>query len=173
MASANQVLRDCIMDGKLDGKYSNSELRKARDNLPSDSDEYSDCSEIIAAAIKGGSNRGSGAGSPGVGPPIRPARLPPALRTRVTSRRSPAAGAKPPAVDVGGTSLAPDSSGFFNLAGAANQVPLPLMIALVLLAVFAVVSGAAALRERVPALARLPLLSKLHTPRVPFFQRRH
>ena len=67
MASANQVLRDCIMDGKLDGKYSNSELRKARDNLPSDSDEYSDCSEIIAAAIKGGSNRGSGAGSPGVG----------------------------------------------------------------------------------------------------------
>ena len=67
MASADQVLRDCIRDGKLDGKYSNAELRKARDNLPSDSDEYSDCSEVIAAAIKGGSNRGSGAGSPGVG----------------------------------------------------------------------------------------------------------
>ena len=39
------------------------ELRKARDNLPADSDEYSDCSDVIAAAIKGGSNRGSGAGS--------------------------------------------------------------------------------------------------------------
>ena len=173
MASANPLLRDSIMDGKLDGKYSNSELRKARDNLPSDSDEYSDCSEIIAAAIKGGSNRGSGAGSPGVGAtdPVGEA----AARTQDTGDLAAIASGKdkPPAVDVGGTSLAPDSSGFFNLAGAANQVPLPLMIALVLLAVFAVVSGAAALRERVPALARLPFLSKLHTPRVPFFQRRH
>ena len=50
MASAEQVLRDCIRDGKLDGTYSNAELRKARDNLPSDSDEYSGCSEVIAAA---------------------------------------------------------------------------------------------------------------------------
>lgn len=173
MASANQVLRDCILDGKLDGQYSNSELRKARDNLPSDSDEYSDCSEIIAAAIKGGSNRGSGAGSPGVGATDPAGEA--AARTQDTGDLTAIASGKdkPPAVDVGGTSLAPDSSGFFNLAGAANQVPLPLMIALVLLAVFAVVSGAAALRERVPALARIPLLSKLHTPRVPFFQRRH
>jgi hypothetical protein len=75
-------------------------------------------------------------------------------------------------VDVGGTSLAPDSSGFFNLAGAANEVPLPLLLALILLALFAMASGAAALRERVPALARIPLLSKLPSPRVPFFQRR-
>jgi hypothetical protein len=173
MASANQVLRDCIMDGKLDGKYSNAELRKARDNLPSDSDEYSDCSEIIAAAIKGGSNRGSGAGSPGVGATDPAGEA--AARTQDTGDLAAIASGKdkPPAVDVGGTSLAPDSSGFFNLAGAANQVPLPLMIALVLLALFAMASGAAALRERVPALARIPLLSKLHTPRVPFFQRRH
>ena len=40
----------------------------------------------------------------------------------------------PRRVDVGGTSLAPDSSGFFNLAGAANDVPLPLLLALILLA---------------------------------------
>jgi hypothetical protein len=172
MASANQVLRDCIRDGKLDGKYSNAELRKARDNLPSDSDEYSDCSEIIASAIKGGSNRGSGAGSPGVGATDPAGEA--AARTQDTGDLAAIANSKDaPAVDVGGTSLAPDSSGFFNLAGAANQVPLPLMIALVLLALFAIASGAAALRERVPALARIPLLSKLHTPRVPFFQRRH
>ena len=172
MASANQVLRDCIRDGKLDGKYSNAELRKARDNLPSDSDEYSDCSEIIAAAIKGGSNRGSGAGSPGVGATDPAGEA--VARTQDTGDLAAIADSKKaPSVDVGGTSLAPDSSGFFNLAGAANQVPLPLMIALVLLALFAIASGAAALRERVPALARIPLLSKLPTPRVPFFQRRH
>jgi hypothetical protein len=172
MGSANQVLRDCIRDGKLDGKYSNAELRKARDNLPSDSDEYSDCSEIIAAAIKGGSNRGAGVGSPGVGATDPAGEA--AARTEDAGDIAAIAGGKDaPSVDVGGTSLAPDSSGFFNLAGAANQMPLPLLLALILLALFALASGAAALRERVPALARIPLLSKLPTPRVPFFQRRH
>jgi hypothetical protein len=173
MGSADQVLRDCIRDGKLDGSYSNAELRKARDNLPSDSDEYSDCSEIIAAAIKGGSNRGSGAGSPGVGT-TDPAGEAAARTDDAGDLAAIAAGKEgKPSVDVGGTSLAPDSSGFFNLGGAANQVPLPLLLALILLALFAMASGAAALRERVPALARIPLLSKLPTPRVPFFQRRH
>jgi hypothetical protein len=173
MASADQVLRDCIRDGKLDGTYSNAELRKARDNLPSDSDEYSDCSEVIAAAIKGGSNRGSGAGSPGVGA-TDPAGETAARTSDAGDLAAIASGTEDaPSVDVGGTSLAPDSSGFFNLGGAANQVPLPLLVALILLALFAMASGVAALRERVPALARIPLLSKLPTLRVPFFQRRH
>jgi hypothetical protein len=170
-ASFDQVLRDCIRDGTLDHKYSNAELRKARDNLPADSDEYSDCSDVIAAAIKGGSDKGAGAGSPGVGATDPAGEA--AARTDDQGALADMAGnGKPPAVDVGGTSLAPDSSGFFNLAGAANQVPLPLLVALLLLAVFAMASGVAALRERVPALARIPLLSKIPTPRVPFLQRR-
>ena len=53
-ASADQVIRDCARDGKLDHNYSNSELRRARNNLPSDLDEYSDCRDVIASAIKGG-----------------------------------------------------------------------------------------------------------------------
>jgi hypothetical protein len=171
-ATPNQVLRDCIRDGSLDGEYTNAELRKARDALPTDSDEYSDCSDVIAAAIKGGSNKGSGAGSPGVGgtDPAGEA----VARTDDQGDLAAIAGGKDDGapVDVGGTSLAPDSSGFFNLAGAANQVPLPLLIALLLLALFAMASGYAALRERVPALARIPLLSKIPTPRVPLFQRR-
>ena len=171
-ASADRVLRDCIRDGDLDGHYSNAELRKARDNLPADSDEYSDCSDVIAAAIKGGSNMGSGAGSPGVG-----ATNPQGEAIAREGDQGALAAltdgkGKAPAVDVGGTSLAPDSSGFFNLAGAANQVPLPLLIALILLALFAMASALAAMRERVPALARIPFLSKLPTPRVPFFPRR-
>jgi hypothetical protein len=171
-ASADQVLRDCIRDGKLDGHYSNAELRRARDNLPSDSDEYSDCSDVIAAAIKGGSNRGSGAGSPGVGATDPKGEA--AARSNDEGDLAAIADSKgkAPAVDVGGTSLAPDSSGFFNLAGAGNQVPLPLLIALILLALFAMASALAAMRERVPALARIPFLSKLPTPRVPFFPRR-
>jgi hypothetical protein len=171
-ASANQVLRDCIRDGKLDRKYSNEELRKAKDTLPADSDEYSDCSDVISSAIKGGSDRGSGAGSPGVGgtDPAGEA----AARTQDQGELAAVAtgNGKPPKVDVGGTSLEPDSSGFFNLAGAANEVPVPLLLALILLGLLALASGLAAMRERVPALARIPLLSKIPTPRVPFFKRR-
>ena len=171
-ASANQVLRDCITDGKLDRKYSNEELRKAKDNLPSDSDEYSDCSDVIASAIKGGSDRGKGAGSPGVGA-TDPAGEAAARTEDQNDLAAIASGeGEPPTVDVGGQSLAPDSSGFFNLAGAANEVPLPLLIALILLGLFAMASGLAAMRERMPALARIPILSKIPTPRVPFFQRR-
>jgi len=172
-ASADQVLRDCIFDGKLDRNYSNAELRKAKENLPSDQDEYSDCGDVIASAIKGGSNRGKGAGSPGVGgtDPAGEA----AARTEDQSDLASVATAAEgdaPKVDVGGASLEPDSSGFFNLAGAGNQVPLPLLFALILLGLFALASGLAAMRERVPALARIPLLSKIPAPRVPFFQRR-
>ena len=171
-ASADQVLRDCIRDGKLDRNYSNAELRKAKDNLPSDSDEYSDCGDVIASAIKSGSDRGHGAGSPGVGgtDPAGEA----AARTDDQGELAAIASseADPPTVDVGGASLEPDSSGFFNLAGAANEVPLPLLFALILLGLFALASGLAAMRERIPALARIPLLSKIPTPRVPFFQRR-
>ena len=172
-ASPNQVLRDCIRDGKLDRNYSNEELRKAKDNLPADSDEYSDCSDVIASAIQGGSDRGSGADSPGVGG-IDPAGEAAARTEDQADLASTADGTgDPPTVDVGGASLEPDSSGFFNLAGAANEVPLPLLFALILLGLLALASGLAAMRERVPALARIPLLSKIPTPRVPFFRRRH
>lgn len=171
-ASADQVINDCARDGKLDGKYSNSELRRARNNLPADLDEYSDCRDVIGAAIKGGSDKGIGAGSPGIAATDPPAEA--AAQTQdQTDLAELASGKGPtPSVDVGGTNLAPDSSGFFSLGGAANEVPLPLLLALILLLLFALASGLAALRERVPALASMPFLSKIPTPRVPFLNRR-
>ena len=69
-ASPQAVIRDCKVDGDLDHKYSNEDLRKAEDNLPSDVDEYSDCREIIAGAVTSGSDRGGGrddSGGPGGG----------------------------------------------------------------------------------------------------------
>jgi hypothetical protein len=171
-ASADQVVRDCSFDDDLDRKYSNDELRKARDNLPSDIAEYSDCREVIAAAIKGGSDASGGAGSPGVSG-SNPRGEQAARKDDAAALAAIASGDTPsPKVDVGGTSLEPDSSGFFGLAGAANKVPLPLLIALLLLGAMALASGASSLRERVPALARLPLLSKIPSLRVPFFGRR-
>ena len=171
-ASADQVIKDCVRDGKLDRNYSNSELRKARNNLPADLDEYSDCRDVIASAIKGGSDKGLGAGSPGIGA-TDPAGEAAAQAQDQADLAALESGKGPkPSVDVGGTSLAPDSSGFFNVGGAANEVPLPLLLALILLSLFALASGLGALRERVPALASMPFLSKIPTPRVPFLTRR-
>jgi hypothetical protein len=171
-ASADQVIRDCAEDGRLDNKYSNAELRKARNNLPADLDEYSDCRDVIASAIKGGSDKGIGAGSPGIGA-TDPAGEAAAKSQDQGDLAAIASGTGPkPAVDVGGTSLAPDSSGYFNLGGAANEVPMPLLVALILLSLFALASGLGALRERVPALGEVPFLSKIPAPRVPFLNRR-
>ena len=171
LASADQAQRDCARDGKLDGNYSDAELRKARDTLPADIKEYSDCEDVLAAAVQGGSDQGSGAGSPGVGGSDPAGET--AARTEDAGALSNIAEADDaPKVDVGGTSLEPDSNGFFDVSGAANEVPLPLLLALVLLGLLALVSGLGALRERVPALARVPLLSKIPTPRVPFLNRR-
>ena len=170
-ASADQVVRDCVYDGKLDHHYSNAELRRARDHMPSDADEYSDCRDVIAAAIKGGSDRSGGKASPGIAA-TDPAGEAAAEAADQSDLASIAGSDKAPKLDVGGQSLKPDSSGFFNLGGAANQVPLPLLIALLLLCTMALATGFGSIRERVPALARIPFLSKIPTLRVPFIGRR-
>jgi hypothetical protein len=170
-ASADQVIRDCSFDGKLDHHYSNSELRHARNHLPSDLDEYSDCRDVIASAIKGGSDLSGGAGSPGLGA-TNPAAEQAAQGADQSALAAMANTDKAPSLDVGGNGIAPDSSGFFNLGGAANEVPLPLLIALLLLCTMAVISGLGSVRQRVPALTRIPLLSKIPPLRVPFIGRR-
>ena len=170
-ASADQVVRDCVYDGKLDRHYSNEELRRARNHLPSDADEYSDCRDVIASAIKGGSDRSGGAASPGLGA-TNPAAEAAAQATDQSDLAAIADSDKAPKLDVGGQGLKPDNSGFFKLGGAANQVPVPLLVALLLLCAMALVTGFGSIRERVPALARIPFLSKIPTLRVPFFGRR-
>ena len=170
-ASADQAIRDCTLDGRLDRDYSDAELREALDNLPSDLDEYSDCRDVFTNAIQGGSDRGGGVGSPGVGG-TDPAGEAAAQAGDQAELAAAVQSDDEPTVDVGGTSLKPDSSGFFDLGDAANEVPLPLLLALVLLGLLALASGVGSLRERVPALARVPLLSKIPSPRVPFLGRR-
>src|SRR3954469_10937851 len=164
-ASADQVVRDCVYDGKLDHPYSNADLSRARDHLPSDADEYSDCRDVIAAAINAGSDRSGGAGSPGIGA-TDPAGEAAAQATDQSDLSAIAGSDEAPKLDVGGQELKPDSSGFFNLGEGANRVPMPLLIALLLLCAMALVTGLGSVRERVPALARIPFLSKIPTLRV-------
>jgi hypothetical protein len=63
-----KIIRDCADDGVLEGHYTPSELRKARDNLPTDVDEYSDCSDVLSRALAAGtSSDGGGSGGGGGG----------------------------------------------------------------------------------------------------------
>jgi hypothetical protein len=61
-ASNARMIQDCAEDGTLDGSYPNRDLRRAANNLPADLDEYSDCRELIAAAITAGPGRKQGRG---------------------------------------------------------------------------------------------------------------
>jgi hypothetical protein len=172
-AQAADPVLDCARDNDLDRSYTNSELREALDNLPTDSDEYGLCREVISGAIHSGSDQGGGrpkaAGSDGEG--ITPKEL--SDRTKDAEELSAIAGdtghdPAPPTVDVGGETVTPGDDGTFDLASASNDLPTPLLVALIALALLAIAGVVLALRNRIPALAKLPVLSKIPTPRVPF-----
>jgi hypothetical protein len=165
---------DCAQDGKLDHQYSNGQLKKALDNIPTDLAEYSDCQQVISSAIHSGSGKGKGhanANDAGAGKPISAKEQ--AARTKDSQDLAGItgdSGGKPatPDLQIGGKDVKPGSNGLFDLASASNDVPVPLLVALIAIGLLAIAAGVMALRSRVPALARLPLLSKIPTPRVPF-----
>src|SRR4051812_14810855 len=72
-ASGASVIRDCTDDGRLQGHYSQRELRDALDSIPSDVDEYTNCRDIIrraafnGAGSSGGSSKGGGSDGGGAG----------------------------------------------------------------------------------------------------------
>ena len=168
-AMANPVI-DCARDGDLDKQYSNAELRRAIDRIPGDLDEYSNCREILSGAITGGSDKGGNRPTAGTdGKPLSPDEQ--VARGKDNEDLAAITGSPDrnrPSVEVGGERVEPGSNGLFDLASASNDLPVPLLVALVALAVLAVIGGLVALRERIPALARIPLLSKIPTPRVSF-----
>jgi hypothetical protein len=50
-STTTKILRDCIDDGILEGHYTPSQLQKARDNMPTDAQEYSDCGDVLDRAL--------------------------------------------------------------------------------------------------------------------------
>ena len=172
LASSGQVIRDCADNGTLDRKYSNAELKRARQELPTDLDEYSDCREVIGAAIDHSSDRdSSGGGAAGAGPKGGgKARAASRAKDRAALREA-RSGKRAPAVEIGGEQVEPGKSGLFDLASARQELPLPLLLALIAVGLLVLGGGAYALRGRIPALAglssRLPSL-----PGGPFLRRR-
>jgi hypothetical protein len=172
-AQAADPVLDCARDNDLDNSYTRSELKDALDNLPTDSDEYGLCREVISGAIHGGSDKGGGrpeaSGSNGgsISPEEQGNRKSDADELSAITGES-GSDPAPPTVDVGGETVTPGDDGTFDLASASNDLPTPLLVALIALALLAITGVLVALRSRIPALARLPVLSKIPTPRVPF-----
>jgi hypothetical protein len=46
-----EIQRDCIEDSVLQGDYTVAQLRAAKQALPTDGDEYSDCRDVLTRAI--------------------------------------------------------------------------------------------------------------------------
>jgi hypothetical protein len=163
LGSPTGVIRDCNKDGKLDKKYSKQDLKKALKKLPSDIKEYSDCSDVIRAAIDQAGPGAAGGGGGGAGPTAGPTAADTAALKEATG------GDKPPAVKVGGKRVEPGENGLFNLDTASNDVPLPLALALIAVGLLTLGGGYMALRRRFPALANLSLKPRLPSlRRVPF-----
>jgi hypothetical protein len=180
-AQAANPLTDCRGDNDLDRRYTKNDLRKALDNLPTDLEEYSNCREVIEAAIASTENTSSGGGGGGTTPTGGSGggggvSTPGGFTAQDENDIAAVTGEvkeNPPAVDIGGKSVKPGDNGLFDLASASNSVPLPLVLALIALGLLALGGGLLALRGRLPALARIPVLSKISMPRVrlPRFKR--
>jgi len=160
-ASTTQILRDCADDGVLQGDYSPSELRKARQNIPADTDEYTDCRDILARAASAGvvnSNGGAGGsgGSSGGSKSNRKRDNEPPADPHTPEGRQIVgeAGAKPPPgpVTISGRPVIPGTAGL-AADSVRNEIPTSLIIALALLGAGALATFTPFLRRHV--LARL------------------
>lgn len=80
-ASPERIYADCEDNGRLDGRYSASDLNEAKRDIPEDLDEYSNCVELINGALSRGSRAGGGGAAGGgtvpFGPGGGPTGLPP------------------------------------------------------------------------------------------------
>jgi len=148
-ASTTQILRDCADDGVLQGDYKPAELRKARQNIPTDTDEYTDCRDVLARAAAAGV-AGSGSGSGGTGgaggsSENQPLESPNTPEGKAAIGKAAGEGAPDP-IRLGGRSVLPGTAGLSSDA-VRNKLPTPLIIVLALL-------GAAALATLSPFVRR-------------------
>jgi hypothetical protein len=144
-ASPSSVIRDCSEDGILNGKYSQSELDGALEQLPSDLDEYTDCRAVIRRAqLNAAGNKGR-------------AKRPRSTADRVDAGSPPSgdeqneinkAAGSGGAVRVGGEGVKPGQSAKpFDSAGFGTDLP-PLVFAVLLALGGALLTGLALAARR-------------------------
>jgi hypothetical protein len=144
--SAGDVIRDCSADGALNKHYSQSELTRALDELPSDIDEYTDCRSVIRRAQLAGA-RGKGKERPGILGRVDNTKPPSVVEQQSIDK---AAHSRGP-VHVAGTPIEPGgTSGQFSAAGLGTELPTFVLLALIALGTATFWGGAFATRRRWP-----------------------
>jgi hypothetical protein len=152
------IVEDCFDDGKLDGNYTASQIRDARNNLPADVDQYSDCRDVLARALGGSGSRdiggagGGGGGALGGGSGGGSADLKPSGPDEQQALDGARAQADKP-VQVGDGTIVPGAAGFGPDA-ARNDLPTSLLVVLILLGLAALAAVLSHTRKAVPHLLR-------------------
>jgi hypothetical protein len=167
--TVNDVIRDCSKNGKLSHDYPPSLIRKARNSLPADIDEYTDCRDLLSAPTSSGSGGGDGGGGGGGGqtgagtgggggagggggstasssstPEAPPAPPSPAELKALNAARA-GDGGEP--VDVGGSPVVPGTAGM-TTGAVDNGLPSTLLVVLILLGLTVAMAGGPLLRRR-------------------------
>jgi hypothetical protein len=169
-ADYHAAIRDCNDDGVLQGHYTLRTLRQARSHLPASLQEYSDCADVLARAIAAAGKPGSG-GSAGGGtaPPLGNPALttgsgavaPNAIQKQALEQQAKLSTKdNPPAdVSIGGHKVLPGTAGLANSAvhASPNDLPAPLLIALIVLAATGALAASFVMRQRWPETRRVAL----------------
>jgi hypothetical protein len=155
-ATRNKILREC-QSGRLTGDYTAREIRDARNNIPDDLDQYTDCRDVLTRALlsRAGGDSGTGGGVTGGGvgggtggggesaAPLTPS------TDADKQALAQAAGAGQVPVNVAGRPVTPGESAF------RNDLPGTLLVLLALLAAAAVAGLGPQIRRRAPSLRRV------------------
>jgi hypothetical protein len=146
-----KILREC-QDGRITGHYTPKQIRDARNHIPTDVDEYSDCRDVLAHATLAG--RGGGTGSHASNAPggVQPntGRAPLTAADPVETQTLNDARLKNEAQSVGEQSLIPGATGF-NAAAVRHGLPTTVLVVLILLGLCASAATFASVRRRVLA----------------------
>jgi hypothetical protein len=142
------IVEDCFEDGDLDGNYTASQIRDARNNLPADVDQYSDCRDVLTRALGGSGTKTTGggggpfgAGASGPSEPLTPSGP---AEQQALDEAVESGGEQP--VQVGDGTVVPGASGF-EAGAARSDIPGTLLTALILLAAVAIAAAAPHVRR--------------------------
>jgi hypothetical protein len=139
-STRTKILREC-QEGRLTGHYTPSQIRDARNNIPDDIDQYSNCRDVLTRALlagaadsgdggNGGGSGGAGGGGSG-GSGGGGERLTPSTDADRQALEAAATGGGQP-LEIAGRKVSPGEGSF------RNDLPTTLIVVLALLAVAAV-----------------------------------
>jgi hypothetical protein len=157
-STRNKILREC-QTGRLTGDYTAREIRDARNNIPDDLDQYTDCRDVLSRALlsraggdagsgggglTGGAGGGAGGGTGGTGG----APLTPSTEADQQALEGAAKAGSTP-LEIAGRPVTPGESAF------RNDLPTTLLVLLALLGAAALAALAPQVRRGAPVLAAI------------------